>query len=417
MVRFLPAVAMLVAMCGPISATNWPGFRGPTGDGVSLEKKLPLHWSATENVRWKTPLPEGGNSSPIVWGNRVFLTQAVDKGSRRFVMCFDRTDGKLLWQRETPYLEKESTHADNPYCSATPVTDGTRVIASLGSAGMICYDFSGKELWRKDLGKLEHIWGNASSPILYGNSCILWCSPGPRQFLLAVDKSTGQTVWEIKEPGGMKGDDKDSQSWAGSWSTPIIVKAGDHDELILCVPEKVRGLDPLTGKELWSCGGLSKLVYTSPVHADGVVVAMSGFHGPALAVRTGGKGDVTPTHRLWRHTDKIPQRIVSPVIVGERVYILNEEGMAQSFELKTGKEVGQKERLSTDRSWGSFVVGAGRLYVTNLAGETLVLKPDPPFEVIAKNKIGERVLSSCAVSDGEIFIRSYQHLWCLGEKR
>jgi len=415
--RFVSAVAVLVAMCGPVLGANWPGFRGPTGDGVSLEKKLPLHWSSTENVRWKTPLPEGGNSSPIVWSNRIFLTQAVDKGSRRLVMCFDRADGKLVWQRETPYREKESTHADNPYCSATPVTDGTRVIASLGSAGMVCYDFSGQELWRKDLGKLEHIWGNASSPILYGNLCILWCSPGPRQFLLAVDKSTGQTVWEIKEPGGMKGDDKDSQSWAGSWSTPIVVRAGNHDELILCVPEKVRGLDPLTGKELWSCNGLSKLVYTSPVHADDIVVAMSGFHGPALAVRTGGKGDVSATHRLWRHTDKIPQRIGSAVIVGERVYILNEEGMAQCFELKTGKEVGQKERLSSDRSWGSFVVGAGRLYVTNLAGETLVLKPDPPFELIAKNKIGERVLSSCAVSDGEIFIRSYQHLWCVGEKR
>ncbi len=133
MVRFVPTIAVLMAMCGPVLGENWPGFRGPTGDGVSLEKKLPLHWSATENVRWKTPLPEGGNSSPIVWGNRVFLTQAADKGSRRLVMCFDRTDGKLLWQRETPYLEKESTHADNPYCSATPVTDGTRVIASLGA--------------------------------------------------------------------------------------------------------------------------------------------------------------------------------------------------------------------------------------------------------------------------------------------
>src|SRR6266487_774567 len=276
--RFWVAAAVVLAMSGPISATNWPGFRGPTGDGVSLEKKLPLHWSPTENVRWKTPLPEGGNSSPVVWGNRIFLTQAVDKGTRRLVMCIDRADGKILWQRETRFQEKESTHSDNPYCSATPLTDGTRVIASHGSAGMVCYDFSGKELWRHDVGKLEHIWGNASSPILYGNLCILWCGPGPRQFLLAVDKSNGQTVWEFQEPGGMKGDDKDSQSWAGSWTTPIIVKA-DHDELILCVPEKVRGLDPHTGKERWSCGGLSKLVYTSPVHADGSLVAMSGYHG------------------------------------------------------------------------------------------------------------------------------------------
>ena len=415
MLRFVPAVALLVGMCGTISAANWPGFRGPTGDGISQEKKLPLKWSATENVRWKTALPEGGNSSPVVWGNRVFLTQAVDKGSRRLVMCFDRANGKLLWQRETRYADKEPTHTDNPYCSATPVTDGTRVIASLGSAGLVCYDYSGKELWRHPVGKLEHIWGNASSPILYGNLCIQWCSPGPRQFLLAVDKSTGKTVWESQEPGGLKGEDKDSQSWAGSWSTPIIVKAGDHDELILCVPEKVRGLDPHTGKERWSCGGLSKLVYTSPVHADGIVVAMSGYHGPALAVRTGGQGDVTATHRLWRHTEKISQRIGSAVIVDEKVYILNEDGLAQCFELKTGKEVRQKERLSSERSWGSLVAGAGRLYVTNHAGETLVLKADPSFELLAKNKLGERVMASCAVSDGTLFIRSYQHLWCIGE--
>lgn len=415
MVYSKAALLTLLVLAGQVSADNWPGFRGPTGDGISIEEKLPLHWSGTENVRWKTPLPEGGNSSPVVWGNRLFLTQALDKGARRLVICFDRADGKLLWQRETHYQEKESTHSDNPYCSATPVTDGARVIASHGSAGIVCYDFSGKELWRKEIGKLEHIWGNASSPILYGNLCILWCSPGPRQFLLAVDKSNGQTVWEFHEPSGMKGDDKDSQSWAGSWTTPIIVKAGDHDELILCVPEKVKGLDPLTGRERWSCSGLSKLVYTSPVHADAIVVAMSGYHGPALAVRTGGQGDVTLTRRLWRQTEKIPQRIGSAIIVNRQVYVLNEDGVAQCFDLNTGKEVRQKERLSSERSWGSLVATAGRLYVTNHAGETLVLKADPSLEILAKNKIGERVLSSCAVSDGEIFIRSYQHLLCIGE--
>ena len=415
MLRYFSAAAMVAAICGTVLAANWPSFRGPTGDGISQDTKLPLKWSATENVRWKTALPEGGNSSPVVWGNRIFLTQAVEKGSRRFVMCFDRADGKLLWKQETRFEDKESTHGDNHYCSATPVTDGTRVIASHGSAGLVCYDFSGKELWRKDLGKLEHIWGNASSPILYGNLCIMWCGPGARQFLLAVDKSNGQTAWKINEPGGMKGDDKDAQSWAGSWTTPIIVKAGNHDELILCVSEKVKGLDPHTGKERWSCSGLSKLIYTTPVHADGILVAMSGYHGPALAVRTGGQGDVTLTHRLWRHTEKIPQRIGSAIIVNRQVYILNEDGLAQCFDLETGKEVRQKERLSSERSWGSLVAGAGRLYVTNHAGETLVLKSDPSFEVLAKNKIGERVLSSCAVSDGEIFIRSYQHLWCIGE--
>src|SRR5262249_2932940 len=151
----------------------------------------------TENIRWKAPIPDAGNSSPIVWGERVFLTQALDNGARRAVLCFDRKDGKLLWQKETAFTGKESTYTSDPhYCSATPVTDGERVIASLGSAGMVCYDFAGKELWRKDLGPLEHIWGNASSPILYGELAILWCGPGERQFLRAVDKRTGATVWE-----------------------------------------------------------------------------------------------------------------------------------------------------------------------------------------------------------------------------
>src|SRR6516225_754306 len=219
MLRFLPALVVLAAMSGTITAANWPGFRGPTGDGISVETKLPLKWSATENVRWKTPLPDGGNSSPVVWGNRIFLTQAVDKGARRLVMCFDRADGKLLWQRETRYEEKEPTHADNPYCSATPVTDGTRVIASLGSAGLVCYDFSGKELWRHDVGKLEHIWGNASSPILYGDLAILWCGPGERQFLLAVRKISGATVWKHDEPGGKSGA-AGPKEWLGSGGTP-----------------------------------------------------------------------------------------------------------------------------------------------------------------------------------------------------
>jgi outer membrane protein assembly factor BamB len=365
-----------------------------------------------ENVRWKAPLPGPGNSSPIVWGDRVFITQSKDKGTRRAVMCFNRGDGNLLWQKETVYQEKESTHSTNPYCSATPVTDGQRVIASLGSAGMVCYDFSGKALWQKDLGKLEHIWGNASSPILYDDLAILWCGPGERQFLLAVNKRTGETVWEHPEPGGKFG--KDSSDWVGSWSTPIIIRVGDHDELVLSVPEKVKAFDPKTGRELWSCSGLGKLVYTSPVHADGIVVAMSGFHGPALAVRTGGKGDVTNTHRLWQHTEKIPQRIGSPLIAGEHVYLVNENGEAQCFELKTGKELWKNQRVGGSNCWGSLEAAGGRLYVTNIEGDTLVLKAGPQFELIAKNNLGETVRASIAISDGELFIRSDQHLWCIG---
>jgi outer membrane protein assembly factor BamB len=411
MAPFRSVFLILLGLAVPALADNWPTWRGPDGDGHCVEKGLPAHWTRTENVRWKVPLPEGGNSTPVVWKDRVFLTQATRKGGLRAVLCLARADGKLLWKKETPYEEIEPTHATNPYCSASPVTDGERVVASLGSAGMVCYDFAGNELWRKDLGKLHHIWGNASSPVLYGDLAILWCGPGERQFLLAVDKRTGKTAWEHHEPGGNFG--KDSSRWVGSWCTPIVVRVDGHDELILGVPEKVKGFDPKTGKELWSCSGLGKLVYASPVYADGVVVAMSGFHGPDLAVRAGGKGDVTRTHRLWHHTRQNPQRIGSPVIVGEHAFLVNENGTAQCFELKTGKEIWTNARLG-GTFWGSLVAADGKLYVTSMAGDAFVLAAEPRFRALARNPLGERVLASVAIADGDLFIRSYKHLWCIG---
>jgi outer membrane protein assembly factor BamB len=360
------------------------------------------------------PLPQSGNSTPVIWGDRIFLTQATEKSTKRAVMCLNRADGKLLWQKETAYQEKEPTHNTNPYCSASPVTDGERVIASLGSAGMVCHDFAGKELWRKDVGKMIHIWGNASSPIIYKDLAILWVGPGDKQVLLAVNKTDGRTVWEHEEPGGKSGSDR---PYIGSWSTPIVVPVGEHDELILGVPDKLKGFDPQTGKELWSCSGLvngngDQLVYTSPVYANGIIVALAGFYGAGMAVRAGGSGDITATHRLWYHPQN-PQRIGSPVIVGNYAYLLNENGLAQCLDLKTGEDLWKQDRLSS-ATWGSMVAAGDRLYVTNNSGVTFVLKASPQFELIAKNSIGEHVLASIAVSDGELFIRSYENLWCIG---
>ena len=411
------AVGVLSICMGAARADNWPAWRGPHGDGQSDDKAAPIKWSRTENIRWKTALPGPGNSSPIVWKDRVFLTQALEKGRRRAVLCFDRANGKLLWQRETPYTDKESTHETNPYCSASPVTDGERVVASLGSAGMVCYDFAGKELWRKDLGKLEHIWGNASSPILYGDLAILWCGPGERQFLLAVKKTSGDTVWQHDEPSGKSGVGSGFGDWRGSWATPLVARIDGHDELILNVPKKVKGFDPKTGKELWTCDGVGDLTYASPVCSpDGVVVIVSGFYGPMLAVRAGGKGDVTATRRLWHQKQRNPQRIGSPVLVDGRAYLLNEQGLGQCFDLKTGEDSWKKERVSSE-TWSSFVRVAERLYVNTKSGDTLVLSAKPKFELLARNHLGETMRSSIAVADDEIFIRSYEHLWCVGTPR
>lgn len=397
-------------------AGNWPGWRGTEGNGhASGEKNVPLKWDRDTNVRWKVPLPMSGNSSPVVWGNRIFLTQSLDKkGHRRALLCLDRSNGKKLWQKAVTYEPVEPTHNTNPYASATPVTDGERVIVSFGSAGMYCYDFDGNEKWHYDLGKLYHIWGNASSPILYKDLCILWAGPGERQFLLAVNKKTGKKVWQHDEPGGKFG--KSSKDWLGSWSTPVVIHVRGHDELILSVPYKVKGFKPDTGKELWHCDGLGPLVYTSPVVSkNGIVVAMSGYGGAALAVKAGGRGDVTKTHRLWHHKKRNPQRIGSSVIQGDYIYMLSEPGLAQCFELKTGKEIWGSKRLG-EHNWSSMVLIGERLYVINVAGTTYILKASPKLEVLETNRLNELVRASIAVSNGELFIRSYKHLWCIGKK-
>lgn len=428
--RSLPVVIAVVGLTTLARADNWPAWRGPTGQGHTSERELPLKWGPKEKVRWKTPLPDSGTSTPVIWGKRVFVTQASDKtlwpprggnggpaaARKRSLLCFDRENGKLLWQRDVIYEEQEATHPTNPYCAASPVTDGERVVVSFGSAGMHAYDLDGKPLWKKDVGKLEHVWGNASSPILYRDLAILWCGPGERQFLLAVNKKTGEEIWRHEEPGGASGL-SGSKNWIGSWSTPIVVQVQGEDQLILSVPEKVKGFDPKTGKELWFCSGLGKLVYTSPLFAEGIVVALSGFHGPALAVRLGGKGDITKD-RLWHHTKSNPQRIGSGVIVGEHVYLLEENGTPHCFELRTGKEVWgeQVKKRPGGNNWSSMVAAGDRLYVVGRNGDTYVFAARPEYQHLATNRLGEHTDASVAIADGELFIRTFKHLWCIGGK-
>ncbi len=405
-------VAVWLTATSHSQAADWPAWRGSGGQGQSAEKDLPLKWSTTDNVLWKTALPAPGNSTPIVWGDKVFLAQANQGGTTRGLMCFDRRDGKLLWNQDVSYSEKEKAWNESYYCSASPATDGQRVVVSHGSAGMYCYDLAGKELWKRtDLGRFEHQYGNGSSPVLYGDTVILWCGPNEgrgRNYLLAVEKATGKTVWEYKAPGG-------------SWSTPLIVpvKAGaftGEDQLILPIPNKLKGIDPKTGKELWSCDGLTNLVYTSPLYHDGVVVAMSGFNGAALAARLGGKGDITKD-RLWHHP-RNTQRVGSGVIVGEHVYILEENGVPHCYEVTTGKEIWQiAKRPGRSNSWSSMVHADGRLYVLTHSGDTHVFAASPKYELLATNSLGEHTNASIAVSSGQLFIRTDKNLWCIAEKK
>ncbi len=416
------SIRLIVALTLSISAhaADWPAWRGGAeGSGITAETALPLKWSATENVKWKVPLPERGNSTPIVWGDRVFITQAA--GEQRLVMAFDRKDGRLLWQAGPTYTEKEPTHSTNPVCSASPVTDGGRVVASFGSAGLYAFDMDGKELWKVDTGKVDHEWGYAISPVLHGDLCFFGNGAGASWWLAAFDKKTGREVWRVTAPPVEATERTDgfagkSDGVTGSWSTPIIVNTGTREELVMTWAEKMIAYDPATGRELWRDAGMNPLLYASPMAGEGVVIGSGGFGGTTVAVKPGGSGDVAATHRLWqKKRDK--QRIGSGVITGGHLYILNTPGTAQCIDLKTGEQVWE-ERLSgsggKSQSWSSMILSGDRIYVPNQGTDTIVLKASPMFEILAVNALNDgQTNSSLAASDGELFIRTQKHLWCI----
>lgn len=243
-------------------------------------------------------------------------------------------------------------------------------------------------LWHKDLGRFDHIWGNASSPIIYRDLVLLNCGPGLRSFMLALDKNTGQERWRREFPGmaSQKLDD-----FVGSWSSPVIASHDGQDLLLISLPSRLYALDPLNGNEIWSCEGLGKLIYSSPMVSPQAIVAMSGYQGPTLAVKPGGRGDVTATHRLWIHDERPPQRIGTGIIVGDQVYVLNEPGIAWCLDLLTG-EILWKHRLSDTSSWSSMCYAAGHIYVNDMHGTTYVLAPsDTEATVLARNPLEERM--------------------------
>jgi outer membrane protein assembly factor BamB len=248
--------------------------------------------------------------------------------------------------------------------------------------------------------------------VIYQNLVILNCGPGERQFLLALDKKTGKEVWKVDEPGGNAG--ANSNDWSGSWSTPVITRLDGKDILLMSWPGVLRAMDPRSGSELWSCKGLSKLVYTSPLPSPEAVVAMCGYGGAWMGVRPGGSGEVTESHRLWR-VERAQQRIGSGVIIGEHVYMVNEPGTAECIELKTGKVI-WSERLGGS-TWGSVLHADGKLFATSRRGETFVFAAKPQFELLGRNALDETTLSSPILSNGEILIRTYQHLWCIAPGR
>ncbi len=398
------------------SAADWPAFRGPAGNGTTQDK-APVVWGPEKNIRWKTPLPGPGNSSPIVSRGRVFLSCAEDKGRKRNLYCFDRSNGNKLWAQIVEFPVVEPTHHSNPYCGSTPVADLGKVVVWHGSAGLFCYNFDGKELWKTNLGEVHHDWGYASSPVVHQGKIILNFGPGSKTFLGALDLSTGKLLWHYDEPGGLDTTDK---RMVGSWSTPIVHRAGRKDQVLCSMPTRLIACEFGTGALLWSCEGLGAekvdLVYASPLICGDTVVAFTGYvQGPTFGCKLGGKGNVTATHRLW--LEKQPQRIGSGVVTGHHVYIVTAgPGTAQCIDCHTGNII-WTERLEGGESWGSVVSAQDQMYVTSRRGVTTVFRADPKkIEVLAMNDLGETSNATPAISDGELFLRTDKHLYCISEK-
>lgn len=392
-------------------AGDWPQFRGPRGDGICDEADVPLTWGPEENVRWRAVLPgPGNNGSPIVSRGCVFIVVATDEGHHRSLHCYDRRTGEERWVRTVTFDGKEPTHGKNKWGGTTPVADGQRVIVWHSSAGMHCYDYDGNALWSRDLGPLVHIWGYGASPVIHGDLVFCNCGPGERQRLVALDKRSGEVVWEAPEPGGSTGEEK---PWIGSWSTPVVAEVDGREQVLLSFPHHLNAYDPGDGSVLWQCGGLGNLVYTTPVVSGKRAVVMSGFTGPAIGLELGGSGDVTETNRLWR-VEKNPQRIGSGVILGENMFMVNEPGIAECFDVASGESRWRLRLPGGGHAWSSLTYAAGRLYVTTQTGETVVFAADPEgFEILASNPLNEPTNSTIAISDGEIFLRTYKALYCI----
>ncbi len=404
-----------------LSAEDWPAFRGPNYDGMSTETNLPTEWGTGTNVKWTMAINGTGNSSPIVSAGKVFITKANDKGRERTLQCFDRTNGKRLWERTVTCDKDDPTHKTNPYAGSTPVSDGQRVVVWHGSAGLFCYDHSGKQLWAADLGHFKHIWGYAGSPVLYDGSIFLNCGPGENTFVASVSLKDGALNWKVEEPGGTL-NQIPKVGYVGSWSTPVPMKVDGKTQIICSLPTRVAAFDPADGKIIWYCEGLANpprgnLVYTSPIIGKEICVVLGGYQGPAIGFRPGGKGNITKTHRLWHNLKRNPQRIGSGVLVGDHIFTVNAgPGTVQCLVAKTG-ETKWQERLRGGNFWGSVIYADGHLYATNQEGITHVFKPNPQkLEVIASNELGEPSNSTPAFSDGEIFLRTAVSLHCIAEE-
>jgi len=405
-----------VLSLGVVSAENWPQWRGPALNGISSEKDLPFKWTTEENVAWKLTLPAWSGSTPIIWGNNIFLSIA-DKGELQ-LWSVDRRNASVRWKKllGTGDVKLRKQNMSSP----SPVTDGKNVWVMTGTGILKCFDFAGNEVWVRDIpkeyGPFGLNWGYANSPLLYDGSLFVPVLHGMKTdqtpYLLRIEAKSGKTQWKIDRPTPAIQESPDA------YITPTLLKDGAKAEIILSGGDCITGHDPATGKELWRAYGLNPdnnpyyRIVNSPVVFDGMIYAGSKTR-PYLAVKAGGRGDVTQTHVAWTFANG--PDVPTPVIDGKYIYLVRDNGVISCLDAKSGQEV-YTGRVKNGTYSASPVLADGKIYVTSEEGTTSVFKSGPKFEIIAENALNDFCLSSPAISEGQIFIRTAATLYCIGKR-
>jgi len=413
---FVLLLLLLVAV-QPASSADWLQFRGPGGLGISAEKNLPTKWSDTENILWRKPLPGAGGSSPILLGNRLFLTcysgygMKAGKGNmkelKRHLLCLDRRNGDQIWRRDfdpvLPEHKYQGEGAYHGYSSTTPITDGKRLYVFMGKSGVYCFDLDGKDIWHQLVGSGTNRWGCGCSPVLYKDMVIINASVESGS-MIALSKKTGKEIWR-------------SKGIHSSWNTPLLYRVGGGMELAVSIQSNLIGLNPDTGKELWRADGVHRYVCPSVVAHAGIVYCIGGGH-TSLAVRGGGSGTVTKSHGVWR--EKKGSNVVSPIYhKGHLYWATDHGGVFYCQNAKTGKTIYAK-RMSpaTGIIYGSPVLADGKIYYLSQGNGTYVLPAEPKFKLLSHNVIKSdksRTNSSIAVSNKQLFLRTDKFIYCIGK--
>jgi outer membrane protein assembly factor BamB len=430
-------VAMIGFLSSPASAQNWPCWRGPTFDGVVAEKNFPIKWGDDDNITWKTTIPGRGHSSPIVWGERLFVTSCIEEDPKdkstpreRVLLCIERKKGAILWQKTIVTSKLEGIHKENSYASSTPATDGKLVYVSFFEQPHVvvaAYDFDGKEVWRKTPGEFQSVHGFSSPPVLYKDLVIVNCDQDAEKhtkpaYLVAFDKKSGEERWRIDRPNRIR-----------SYCPPLIVEAGGRMQMVLTGCKTVASYDPDTGKPLWNIEGPTEQFVASMILHKGHFYLTAGFPTyHVMCIRPDGTGNVSEnlivdgnakppktkpnpnSHVVW-HETKGAGYVPSPVAFGDNIFLVHDDGRASCRDAMSG-ELHWLERLGGHHH-ASPVVADGHLYFIADDGVTFVLNASKQFEVIAKNPLGESCYSSPAFSRGQIFIRGAQHLVCIGKEK